>query len=149
MSALNFEPAQLLQYNHDSNLKLFKTLTQLNLSSNHRIIALAHHILNAQEIWLMRILGQIPQVGVWEIREGQELEMLEEKYFEILSHVDFTQLSEMINYKNSQGIEFKNTVSDIVFHVINHGTYHRAQINLLLRQEGFEPINCDYIFYKR
>ncbi|QLH28398.1 MAG: hypothetical protein HWD63_02710 [Candidatus Parvibacillus calidus] len=39
-------------------------------------------------------------------------------------------------------------MKDIIFHIINHSTYHRGQIAMEFRQSGLEPLNTDYIFYK-
>ena len=36
-----------------------------------------------------------------------------------------------------------------MIHLVNHSSYHRAQIALLLRQKGYEPINTDFITYDR
>jgi uncharacterized damage-inducible protein DinB len=36
------------------------------------------------------------------------------------------------------------TLGELVQHVINHSTYHRGQIALLLRQLGHEPPSTDY-----
>jgi uncharacterized damage-inducible protein DinB len=36
-----------------------------------------------------------------------------------------------------------------MIHLVNHSTYHRAQIAILLRQQGFEPVNTDFITYDR
>jgi uncharacterized damage-inducible protein DinB len=33
--------------------------------------------------------------------------------------------------------------------VVNHASYHRAQVAMLLRQIGLEPINTDFITYDR
>lgn len=57
--------------------------------------------------------------------------------------------SEIIEYKNSTGKTFQNSRYDILIHVLNHGTYHRAQIATELRGHGIEPINTDYITYMR
>jgi len=55
-----------------------------------------------------------------------------------------------IYYKNLKGIAYKNKLADILAHVINHGTHHRAQAGQQLKFAGFEnlPIT-DYIFYVR
>ena len=36
-----------------------------------------------------------------------------------------------------KGEEFKNGVEGILFHVVNHGTFHRGQILTMLRELGF------------
>jgi uncharacterized damage-inducible protein DinB len=38
-------------------------------------------------------------------------------------------------------------VWQVLFHVINHGTDHRAQILRLLHDMGFKTVSQDYIFY--
>lgn len=54
-----------------------------------------------------------------------------------------------IGYKTSKGDAFQNTVKDILFHIINHSTYHRGQIAANCKEYGIEPLMSDYIFYKR
>ena len=36
------------------------------------------------------------------------------------------------------------TLGELVQHILNHSTYHRGQITLLLRQLGHEPPSTDY-----
>jgi uncharacterized damage-inducible protein DinB len=68
-------------------------------------------------------------------------------YLDGLQPDDFEKI---ISYKNSRGDAFENRLSDILAHVINHGTHHRAQIGQQLKSGGLEnlPIT-DYIFYIR
>jgi len=54
-----------------------------------------------------------------------------------------------VEYKNAAGEKYTNSVKDIITHVINHSTYHRAQIAQLIRQSGGEPAKTDYIVYQR
>lgn len=37
--------------------------------------------------------------------------------------------------------------SEILRHVVNHGTYHRGNIAAMLRQQGYAGVPTDYIFY--
>lgn len=37
--------------------------------------------------------------------------------------------------------------SDILRHVVNHGTYHRGNITAMLRQLGYPGVPTDYLFY--
>jgi len=37
--------------------------------------------------------------------------------------------------------------SDILRHVVNHGTYHRGNITAMLRQQGQAGVPTDYMFY--
>jgi uncharacterized damage-inducible protein DinB len=37
--------------------------------------------------------------------------------------------------------------SELVQHVVNHGTYHRGNIAAMLRQLGHKGVPTDYVFY--
>lgn len=38
-------------------------------------------------------------------------------------------------------------ISDLIQHVVNHGTYHRGNITAMLRQMGYPGPSTDYVFY--
>jgi len=54
-------------------------------------------------------------------------------------------LSRRVDYTNSQGERWSNTIEDILTHVVLHGTYHRGQIATIVRQSGETPAYTDYI----
>jgi uncharacterized damage-inducible protein DinB len=54
-----------------------------------------------------------------------------------------------LTYTNYTGDPYTNNVESIMMHLVNHCSYHRAQVALLLRQQGFEPINTDLITFDR
>jgi uncharacterized damage-inducible protein DinB len=70
-------------------------------------------------------------------------------YAKLLSTLSNNDLNRVVTYKNSKGTEFHNTIREILTHVALHGQYHRGQINQLLRITGLEPINVDFITFKR
>lgn len=37
--------------------------------------------------------------------------------------------------------------SEILRHVVNHGTYHRGNVTAMLRQQGYAGVPTDYMFY--
>ena len=41
----------------------------------------------------------------------------------------------------------ETTISELVQHISNHGTYHRGNITAMLRQLGYSGPSTDYIFY--
>lgn len=43
--------------------------------------------------------------------------------------------------------ELGTTVTEMVNHVVNHGTYHRGNIAAMIRQQGYEGVSTDYIFF--
>lgn len=141
---------ELFHYSFISNQKIIDRFHHdaiLENSNAHRLLA---HLLAAHHIWNNRILEKTPQFEVWPIISVINCAAINhdnvETSLKILEEVDITQ---MISYQNSKGQEFRNSVQDILFHVINHSTYHRGQIAKEFRNMGVEPENTDYIFYKR
>jgi uncharacterized damage-inducible protein DinB len=55
----------------------------------------------------------------------------------------------IVHYRNSAGDEFDNAIEDILVHVAMHGSYHRGQISLLVRDAGTEPQPTDFIAFVR
>lgn len=108
------------------------------------------HILNAGQIWLDRIQGNIPLVSPHQMREYSECAVLAERlhtaYIEIL---DKLEPASTIDYQTTTGRQYFNEVQDILTHVINHGTHHRAQVAAQIRNLGFTPPASDFIFYLR
>lgn len=138
------------EYNYHFNQELIQLFEKEKQNIPEKSIKLLNHLINAQEIWNARILNQSISVDVWEIRPLENLKNHNEtNYNQSISILNSIELSKKTEYKNSKGIEFSNTVQDVIFHVINHSTYHRAQIASDLKANGIEPINTDYIFYKR
>ncbi|MBL7976800.1 MAG: hypothetical protein JNN12_00565 [Bacteroidetes Order II. Incertae sedis bacterium] len=56
-------------------------------------------------------------------------------------------LQESISYQTTSGASFQNTRAEIITHVLNHGTHHRAQISAHIRATGDIPPAIDYIVY--
>jgi uncharacterized damage-inducible protein DinB len=90
---------------------------------------------------------------IWEKYKVNELQTMTDETHD--NWVNYLQANhkdtfeEMVFYTNSEGKKFENTVREIITHVVNHGTHHRGQIALLLREKGISPPATDYIFYAR
>lgn len=54
-----------------------------------------------------------------------------------------------IEFRNSRGVMNKRRVTDLLFHAINHSTYHRGQIALAVRGAGGEPAWTDFTVFVR
>jgi uncharacterized damage-inducible protein DinB len=141
---------ELFLYNHHSNQKLFEVLNGNQNIISDKAIKLFNHIINSHQIWNKRIIAEQTLPAVWEVRPFGELGKIDsDNYRQSLKILEEKEITETIHYANSKGEKFSNTVGDILFHVINHSTYHRAQINMELRSSGIEPVVTDYIVYKR
>ena len=141
---------ELFEYNHHFNQRLVGVVQVSEERLPKRCLEVFSHILNAHHIWNKRILGQKPLHAVWAIIPTDELKAIDKDNFhtsiEIIANSDFDRV---INYATSQKQPFSNSVKDILFHVINHSTYHKGQIAIYLRESGIPPELSDFIFYKR
>jgi len=138
----------LYQYNFEINHKLLLYLKNSNCVPEKSLVLLSH-LINAHQIWNSRIL-QTPSHQVWQLNSIEEnLEYNSSNLASTLVLLENHSLDEIVTYSNSKGESFSNTVKDILFHIINHSTYHRAQIATNLKENHLEPLNTDYIFFKR
>ncbi len=120
-------------------------------------VQLLAHLLAAQQIWLNRCMGLPPAtVELWPAlggpsdKFGQQLADNHEGWVSYLNGLNEVDFENIISYKSLKGDSYRNQLSDIIAHVINHGTHHRAQIGQLLKAAGLENLpNTDYIFYLR
>jgi len=142
---------KLYRYNAWANQRVLGCLEYQNVS-HEKIISLMGHIAAAETLWLHRVMGlPKPDVKLWANYKLVELKsMLEEADKRWLEFVDATDgFDRELTYTNYTGDPFQNNVEMIMIHVVNHASYHRAQVAMLLRQIGLEPINTDFITYDR
>lgn len=142
--------AELFQYNKHCNQKLAHTLAELGPHAPEKSTRLFSHILNAHQIWNSRINYTPSPCGVWDIRPPEQYaETVVRNYEQTLHILQLHNLDTSIAYHNSKGEAFSNSIRDILFHVINHSTHHRAQIATDFKQNGLDAPVMDYIFHKR
>lgn len=144
---------KMFAYNAWANKLFINCLAQPTIA-NAKNFLLMSHILTAEEIWHCRLTGlNAPLEDMWKEVSVEELQQkLEERnqaWDTYLEGCGSAGLATSIHYRNSKGHKFATEVSDVLNHVINHSTYHRAQIGSLLRLESVEPPVTDYIFYVR
>ena len=141
---------ELFAYNLDANKNVIALILENRHLVSAKIVQLINHVLNAQQIWNERILNQNSNCKVWEIRDIDQLISINQlNYEQSLTILNGLNLDQTLSYTTSNGISFTNTIRDILFHVINHSTYHRAQIASELSNNKITPVNSDFIFYKR
>jgi len=142
---------QFCSYNHWANSTLLAALKAHSSALPQSCINLFSHIMNAQMIWLYRINGQQPTVSVWQQHDLETCSALLAESGEGLARIENPEDQSLpsIQYRNSTGTAFETSVPDILLHVFNHGTYHRAQIAKEMKQHFIDPVNTDYIQYVR
>ncbi|WP_374458953.1 DinB family protein [Chryseobacterium taeanense] len=139
----------LLEYTYHFNKEMIEIISENISKTDEKTVSLINHTLNAQQIWNSRILGET-SFDVWQINPFEALQEINQQNFnKSIEIVEKFDLNKRIEYQNSRGAKFENEIFDILFQIINHSTYHRGQINSLLKKCGVEPVLTDYIFYKR
>lgn len=141
--------SELFEYNFYYNQQLIHLFEKEFALVPEKSLKLINHILNAHQVWNSRILKE-ESFGVWQMNEFSDLTKINNTNFsntkKIIQEFDLVQT---VFYQNSKGERFENKIEDILFHTVNHSTYHRGQIALLFRKSGIDPLVSDYIFYKR
>jgi uncharacterized damage-inducible protein DinB len=142
---------KLYQYNAWATKRVIGTLTRQHVN-DAKILSLLGHVVAAQFLWLHRIKGlPAPDVKLWgEYTLDQLVTMSEKASAQWLEFVESTDnFDREMTYRNYVNEPYTNNVEMVMIHLVNHSSYHRAQIAMLLRQKGYEPINTDFITYDR
>ena len=142
---------ELLDYSHHYNLEIISKFMDgdLHFILPERAIELLSHTLNAQKIWNERLMGKSDHVKVWQVHKVEDLEQIEnENYRESIKLLEAEDLNRIVDFKNTKGESFQNSVKDIFFHMVNHSTYHRGQIATEFRKQKIDPVVSDFVYYK-
>jgi uncharacterized damage-inducible protein DinB len=142
---------KLYQYNAWANSRVLNCLQRQQVE-DEKMLTLMGHIVAAQFLWLHRVKGlSPPDVKLWGNYKLDQLKTMAEdagkKWLQFVESQD--NFNRELSYKNYVGEFYTNNVEMIMIHLVNHSSYHRAQIAMLLRQKGLEPINTDFITYDR
>lgn len=156
---------QLYNYHLWANNRIFAHLQELPRSIDHQEIQSVFpsifdalvHLYRVDNTWLLAMskvnretiiakLGQL-QSDV----QGKSLEELEKMFHELAEQYKtfFRQqdMEEVTEYPHPQYGTLVASYSDIIQHIVNHGTYHRGNITAMLRQLGHAGVATDYVFY--
>ncbi len=140
---------EIMHYTQTADGKLI-AIFQREENISPKAHALFCHVLNAQHVWACRILGRQPKYTVWENYEVGLFTEISKENFELLDQVLQTiPIDREISYATFAGDQYTGIVKDILFHVFNHSTYHRAQIATLFKESGITPPVTDFIILKR
>lgn len=142
---------ELFEYTNQHNKAVIGDIIDNRDKVSQKTISLASHIINAQLIWNARIKGEKPAVSdTWTRHDPAKLIEYERLNFiqslEILAKHD---LNDLVEWQTLNGQCFTSSVRDILFQIINHANYHRAQIATEFKQSGLRPLMTDFILYKK
>jgi len=111
------------------------------------------HLLGAEWVWMERFNGRSVRAVPW-YGECQSLASLRERWNLVEADLrSFLQpltpeaLAAPLTYVNFQGVTWTYPLWQALLHLANHGTYHRGQVTMALRQLGATPPAIDFLVY--
>ena len=114
------------------------------------------HIWGAQYIWFRRMHGESLKFAPMVAEPPSKGEILDGLVKSSLDFVTFVKsinpamLASRYQYTNLRGEPFNDPYEETLFHIVNHGTYHRGQLILMLREVGITALpGTDLIHYLR
>jgi len=142
----------LFKYNDWATQEAAKSLKDLE-QKDEKLEELLSHIVSAQQIWLNRVLERKVYLDPWEkhsVRDSiSKSTTITAEWINLIDSLGEKDFEKRIDYINTKGKNYNNSIKDIVTQVINHSTYHRAQIAQKVKRLGEKPAITDYIFYQR
>jgi uncharacterized damage-inducible protein DinB len=108
-----------------------------------------HHVRWATRLWLARWKGIAPPAagepssGSWAAAYAETHAELRE-FVESLTDAD---ADRVVHYKNTKGVPFQLPLGELITHLVNHGTHHRAETGMLLERLDRSPGDMDYVYY--
>lgn len=113
------------------------------------------HTVGAQIIWLARWAPPSAPIGMPQLPAGRVMEAIRDAYAS--SHEDLRaflvslgpeDIDTAVSYVNSRGQRFERPLGQLMLHLANHGTHHRAETAMLLTALGRPPEQLDYLLFE-
>jgi len=112
------------------------------------------HTMSAEWIWRMRCQESESPRQLLDPSDYPTLEALrtrwqaeEQAMRAYVAGLSDAELAGTVRYANTKGVEFERVLWQILAHVVNHGTQHRAEAALLLTEMGYSSGDVDLIVY--
>jgi uncharacterized damage-inducible protein DinB len=162
MKQLLSESARYNAWANENFVNLFRTvddslITQEVVSSFTSIRATLLHIWDAESLWLERLSGNSPTQFPSKNFRGTNEEVFDHVVKTSNDLIEFIEtrpapfFRDRLTFKTiSPPRDFKESVTDMAHHCLNHSTFHRGQLVVMCRQLDIFPIpSSDYIMYVR
>jgi uncharacterized damage-inducible protein DinB len=155
--------SRLFDYCEWANHKFLDAVAALDVDSYGRDLKGSHggvrgtlvHTYGAEWVWLERFNGRSPTAMAGEA-EVAELRGLRERWAALeaerrawLASLPADAVSRVVEYRSFKGESFRSALWPLVQHVANHGSYHRGQVAVFLRQLGVKPPTTDLVAFDR
>jgi uncharacterized damage-inducible protein DinB len=107
------------------------------------------HILVATRIWLARWKATTPPALKDAVAEPwpAAFAATHAEFRDFVGSLSDASADRIVDYKDSRGNRFQVALGQLITHVVNHGTHHRAETGMLLERLGRSPGDMDYVYY--
>ena len=159
---MNIEDIRTLYaYNRWANHRVCEATRRLDVRDFVRDQRVSHssvrgtliHIMWGEWVWLQRWRGESPKQmfasddfpSLVEVEARWDTVEREQKQF--IERLTDAELRERVSYENLQGQRWEYIRGRMMQHVVNHSSYHRGQVAVLLRQLGKTPSPTDFLVF--
>lgn len=108
-------------------------------SSFNSILKTVLHMADAEYIWHLRLTGRTPDVmpSKSPYASIDTLSLTNRMLIDFIGAQDETFFHQSSSYRSLKGDPYTTNNAAILWHVFNHGTFHRGQIVTMLRNGGY------------
>jgi len=137
------------EYDYNANIQWLECVVSQEYSLSDFTKKSMSHIINVHHIWNCRLRGIKPESETWDILPIDYFQQFtRQNYQETVDYLEKIELGEKIKYHSSEGVKFSKKDIDILYHILNHSNYHRAQIALDLKNIGLKAPSFNFITYR-
>ncbi len=137
------------EYDYFSNLKWIETLTEYEDALNPFILKSFSHLVNVHHRWISRMIDQPSESDSWDLLPIDYWTALcQDNYRKTIDYLEHLELNEKVNYHSEEGVKMTKDAIDILYHILNHSNYHRAQISREMRILGITPPSFNFIAFR-
>jgi uncharacterized damage-inducible protein DinB len=153
---------QHVEYSIWANVRLLEAATMLSPdeltrdfgTADRSVVGTLAHIFGAERIWLARVQQRTAPQSVSDHDRrldtlSTEWVALFEQWRDWAASLCDDETDRALEYSDTRGRPWRNSLSDIVLHVVNHSTHHRGQVSGFLRALGRVPPPLDLIAFVR
>ncbi|MFZ9029007.1 MAG: DinB family protein [Crocinitomicaceae bacterium] len=136
------------EYDLQTNKRWINKVIQQEEGINDFIIKSLSHILNVHHIWNSRLLGTQPESGLWDkLPLDYATKFAVENRNVTISYLETWDHEAKVDFHDSEGTLLSKDTVDILYHILNHSNYHRAQVARELRTLGLEVPSFNFITF--
>jgi len=141
--------ADKFEKDHHLNLGLIRFFESREDDIPEFIYRSFSHLLNVHYLWNCRLKQVASDSNEWDRLPLSYFSRFEDQnYQETRNLLEHTDWEEMIKYHSSEGIPLSGLTTDILFHILQHSNYHRAQIIRELKLAGIQPPQTELILIR-